>query len=1169
MRSSARQLKRTAHVSTALFVAPCPVGSASRADFPPRRPFDRRARSGAVHAPRRRPRSCMASDAAAAAATSAAEATAASQTQHSPVATRKAGGSGEAQPHSPDDTLYLIDAMGLLYRSYHALSQVTFSSIALADTRAVYGFTLGLCTLLTKYAHGARVAVVFEGRPEGPGPPQVDFRTAVFPEYKANRAPTPEGVRSAVPWVKKIVRALGCSVVEVGCFEADDVIGTLVHGWRQKARSRCVIVSSDKDFRQLLSAGVLPESSPSSPRTGVVEILRPVNRSKQGSSGYDVVDEAAFRGEFGGIAPRAYVDVLCLIGDHADNVPGVPGIGAKTAPKLIADYGGLESLLEAVAGASGAAISSVTKRQAKLLTDNAELARLSRSLVTIREDVDMQGFEWKHLDRSDVNVEEVTELCRQLEFQDRLYQKMLDVDLALRGPVVQNASQGLRKVSRVEDKGTLLPDEKGSPPKERRDGLPSAGSERDDRPGPVALDYHELAISDPESLERVAFATSSLQSDCLGLDETGRASNSLGIALVQSHGEEYADGVVAGIAVSAKPGVAWYFALGKEGQFPAELLCLLRDASVEKCGWSLKEAAKLLHSHGLAGPLIDLRIACDLLWSGQNITDAAFVSRQMGSGILNLPGLFAGDTKLLGISTTPAAALAAADVAGRLGSSMCKELASAGLTYLAYDVEFPLTPVLAEMEMNGVPFSSQGIAVIESRVDDEIAQLEEKLTSLLPQNFQTTQSNVDDGVLSNDPDVVESDNAQDAAIGVVAKQDVLTGKSKKHQPKKAKKFSLSSRDDVANLLFDTWAIPVKSKTPTGRPATNKKSLSDIAQNEDLPENQRLFASLMLKHREVSKLASTYTRSLAASIAADGRIRSTFMQEASASGRLSTSSPNLQAIPVRSNLGRCIRETVAARPGYSIISADYSQIELRILAALSGDSAMIAAFAANEDIHAAVASRIFGTDSPTPAQRSSAKAVSFGIPYGISAYGLAQQLSISVSDARALIKGFFAAYPGVKALTQHLVECARDIGYAATIDGRRLYLPLLTKGGAVERRAAERVAVNMPIQGTQADMIKAAMVAVWRRLKTIGGGDSVLVLQVHDELIVEAANDCIADVMRCVCEEMCQSLTLPGDIDVVVNAGVGRNWLEASSRSKRYESKGSGAEHELVAQNFVG
>lgn len=1113
----------------------------------------------------------MASDAAGVAAASAAAAAAASQLRHAPEATPETdadGGCGDAQPHAADDTLYLIDAMGLLYRSYHALSQVTFSSNALADTRAVYGFTLGLCTLLTNYAHGARVAVVFEGRPEGPGPPQVDFRTAVFPEYKANRAPTPDGVRSAVPWVKKIVRALGCCVVEVGCFEADDVIGTLVHHWRQRARSRCVIVSSDKDFRQLLSAGVVTESSSPSPRTGVVEILRPVNRSKQGSSGYDVVDEAAFRDEFGGIAPPAYVDVLCLIGDHADNVPGVPGIGAKTAPKLIADFGGLESLLEAVAAGRGGTTSSVTKRQARLLAENAELARLSRSLVTIREDVDMQDFEWKGLDRCEVNFEEVTKLCSLLEFQDRLCQKMLDVDSALRGSAMRKPISNVRKVSRSEGRGTLEFEGKSGPPKDHQNAVVSAGIERDDRCEPVTLDYHELALSDPRSVERVAFAISRLQSDCRAVDGTGRASNSLGIALVQSYAVESAVAVVAGVAVSAKPGVAWYFALGEKRQFPAELVSLLRDGSVEKCGWSLKEAVKLLQCHGLDGPLIDLRIACDLLWSGQNVTDASFVSRQLGPGILNLPSLLVGETKFLGIATTPVAALAAADVACRLGSRMRKELASAGLTYLAYDVEFPLTPVLAGMEMSGVPFSSRGIAVIESQVDNEIAELEGQLTSLLPPNLKTIASNLDDGFLSKNSDAFKFDHVRDTATGIEAKQELLTAeRSKKRKPKNAKKFSLSSRDDVANLLFDTWAIPVKSKTPTGRPTTNKKSLSEIAQNEDLPENQRLFASLMLRHREVSKLATTYTRSLAASIAPDGRIHSTFMQEGSASGRLSTSSPNLQAIPVRSNLGRCIRETVAARPGFSILSADYSQIELRILAALSGDPAMIAAFAANKDIHAAVASRIFGTDSPTPAQRSSAKAVSFGIPYGISAYGLAQQLSISLSDAKTLIKEFFAAYPGVEALTQHLVECARDIGYAATIDGRRLYLPLLTKGGAVERRAAERVAVNMPIQGTQADMIKAAMVAVWRRLKTIGGGDSVLVLQVHDELIVEAANDCLADVIKCVCEEMCHSLTLPGGVDVVVNAGVGRNWLEASSRSKRYEFGGPGAEHELAAQKF--
>lgn len=1078
-----------------------------------------------------------------------------------PVADGDGGNVASLRTHSADDTLYLIDAMGLLYRSYHALSQVTFSSHALADTRAVYGFTLGLCTLLANYARGARVAVVFEGRPEGPGPPQVDFRTAAFPEYKANRPATPDGVRSAVPWVKKIVRAVGCAVVEVGCFEADDVIGTLVNRWSQKPGSRCVVVSSDKDFRQLLSSGTLSETSSLNALTGVVEILRPVNRSKQGSSGYDFVDEAAFRDDFGGIPPRAYVDILCLIGDHADNVPGVPGIGAKTAPKLIAEYGGLEGLLDAVAEVSGkgAAIPSVTKRQVKLLVENAELARLSRSLVTIKEDVDMPEFEWKHLDRCAVNLEEVTELCRQLEFHERVYQKMIDVDVAL------PASAAL-KPDYAEGMVASLVGRNGTASEEDRNIASPLEYSGENPAGPLVCDYTQLALSDSDTFELVDDAISRLRSQCFdsACDESGNTPRSIGVALVQSQGTG-----VAGIAVSATPGIAWYFALENEGQFPMQLLNLLRDRSVEKRGWSMKEAAKLLHSDGLQGPYLDMRIACDLLYSGQNITDTAFVTRHLGLDIADLPGLFPGEAKNIGVCATPVSALAASDVAGRLGSSVHRELVSVGLSYLAYDVEFPLIPVLAEMEMIGVPFSSQGIAEIESQVDEEIAKLEEQLMSMVPSCVRTVSSDVHDDARGSASEIVESGTGQPAAGGVVSNEELLkSGVRKSKKPKKAKQFSLASRDDVAKLLFETWAIPVKSKTPRGRPTTNKKSLSTIAQNEDLPENQRLFASLMLRHREVSKLASTYTRSLAASIAADGRIHATFMQEASASGRLSTSSPNLQAIPVRSNLGRCLRETVVARPGYSILTADYSQIELRILAALSGDTAMIAAFAASEDIHTAVASRIFDTDSPTSAQRSRAKAVSFGIPYGISAYGLAQQLSISVSDARALIKEFFDAYPGVESLTQHLVECARDVGYAATIDGRRLYVPLLSRGGTLERRAAERVAVNMPIQGTQADMIKAAMVAVWRRLKTIGSGDSVLVLQVHDELVVEVANDCVADVLTCVCEEMCQSLSLPGGVDVVVNVGVGRNWSDASSVAKRYKAERPGLEKGLLSQHSV-
>lgn len=360
-------------------------------------------------------------------------------------------------------------------------------------------------------------------------------------------------------------------------------------------------------------------------------------------------------------------------------------------------------------------------------------------------------------------------------------------------------------------------------------------------------------------------------------------------------------------------------------------------------------------------------------------------------------------------------------------------------------------------------------------------------------------------------------------------------------------FRPTSRDDVARLLFETWKLPVKvKKSASGKYPANKKVLSLVAEDQRLPNETREFAKLMIQHREVSKILNTYTRSLINAIHPDGRIRTTFVQDASYSGRLSTSRPNMQSIPSRSPLGRKVRSTVVAADGFSILCADYSQIELRIIAALSGDVGLRAAFADGVDVHTRVAAAIFGVKAAavTKEQRSRAKAVSYGIPYGISAHGLGQSLGIAQRDARALIDGFHAQFPAVKRFTEELVERARTDGFAQTMFGRRLPLPLLLHGGPQERRAAGRVAVNMPIQGTQADMIKLAMARIAARLRA-AGARSRLILQVHDELVLEVWDGEREAVQALVEEEMENALPLPG-VAVVVDVGLGESWLSAAS-----------------------
>jgi DNA polymerase I len=369
-------------------------------------------------------------------------------------------------------------------------------------------------------------------------------------------------------------------------------------------------------------------------------------------------------------------------------------------------------------------------------------------------------------------------------------------------------------------------------------------------------------------------------------------------------------------------------------------------------------------------------------------------------------------------------------------------------------------------------------------------------------------------------------------------------------PEAAGTINLASRGDVANVLFEIWKIPVVSKTGGGKPSTGRSNLLRIAESNEVPSSRRSFVRLLLKFRELQKIENTYTTSLVKAVTMAGRIHSTISQDASASGRLSMSKPNLQSIPARSELGREIRGTVAAEDGFHIMCADYSQIELRILAALSGDETMIAAFQNGIDIHSFVASRIFSVadeSQVSASQRSSAKAVSYGIPYGISVYGLSRQLGSSLEQSKRLMEDFHRAFPRIEEITKSLILSARSKGFAETLCGRRLYLPLLRHGATIERRAAERLAINMPIQGTQADMIKLAMLGISSRLHALNA-KSRLILQVHDELVLEVADGEQSIVKQITIDEMSHALPLPHGVEAEVKCGIGRSWKEAAARS---------------------
>lgn len=955
------------------------------------------------------------------------------------------------------------------------------SSRGMFDTRAVYGFTMVLLSFLKTHCKGNPVAVVFEGERKAG---KKDFRTEVYPRYKEGRGSTPTGIIEAIPWVKRMCHALGLSVIEVDVFEADDTIASLVRKAR-RAGVKSVIVSIDKDFRQLLEADR-------------VEILRPGQRGS-----FELVSEQSFRTEFMGLHPRQYVDVLTLIGDTSDGLRGVPGIGKLTAPRLVVEYGSLESLLAAVRAyfeveepsgrcekKAASAIESlplITHRIARNLRDNEQHALLVKRLITVRETVPLGCVSWNTLKRKPVKREAASELVRKLEFTNR---NVLSRILRSADDVPEFSP---REESMVKNKVQDIPLDT----MEGREILnylhqnnvtsnPDHSEYEPITPLPSVWDFNDVQYSlDPSEEEIENFMS------CV--------SDAIAILPLISKQNRYEH--LHGIAICSSPGRSIYIDLSVREKLPSGVENVLNDHRVDKRGWFLKDLYKHIltnYAISIGGKTIDNRVASEVIHAGERITDSRLASLYLKEGALD-PWVSGRDHRI-SPSFQPEQSLALSDMAFRISDKLQKTLKDRELFYLTDSVEFPLVSVLGDMEIAGVPIDRKGLTALQCSLKEQLEDVEKQLKEIVPAR------NEDD-----------------------------------------KPFRPSSRDEVANILFEIWGIEMKlKKTGSGKLPVNQRVLSMIANNQELENEHRQFARLMLQHREVSKIISTYTKSLLSAVECDGRIRATFVQEAAASGRLSTVKPNLQSIPVRSPLGREVRGMVRPEKGFSILCADYSQIELRIMASLSGDKSLLAAFANGEDIHASVALKIFKVSSlaeVTDDQRRKAKEVNYGIPYGISPYGLGQQLNMPTREASALIYEYYEEFPLVKKLTEKLILEAKDNGYAKTILGRRLPLPLLLHGGPQEQRAASRIAVNMPIQGTQADMIKLAMIRISKRLRA-AGAKSRLIMQVHDELILEVIDSEEEAVTSLVKEEMTMAIPLPG-VEVVVNTGYGRSWLDAA------------------------
>ncbi len=866
-------------------------------------------------------------------------------------------------------------------------------------TGAVYGVANMLRKLLADYAPQL-IAVVFDAKGK-------TFRDEVYPEYKANRPPMPDELKAQIEPIHEIVRALGLPLLQIEGVEADDVIGTLA---KQAARAGIdtVISTGDKDLAQLVD--------------GNVTLVNTMTNT--------IYDRQAVIEKFG-VPPERITDFLALVGDSVDNIPGIPGVGPKTAAKWLQQYGTLENLIAHADDVAGKAGDSL----------RAGLAQLpkSRELTTIKCDVVMDEHP-EDLVRRAPDEDKLRDLYSRLEFKSWLG------ELVGRNCPPADASGGHVREPRYQ-------------------------SVWDD----VTLDgwIARLRAAPLFAFDTETTSLDALRAELVGVSFTDRAGEGAYVPLAHDY-----------------PGAPKQL---DRAVTLEKLRALLEDPDCKKVGHNLKYDITVLGNYDirLAGIAFDTMLESYVVDSTATRHDMdSLALKYLGYKTVKYEDVTGKGKSQINFSEVPidqAAAYAAedADVTLRLHEHLWPRLsASEALVKLFREIEMPLVPVLARIERNGVKI--------------DVAMLRQQSTELARRMLE-----------------IEAD-----AHG-------LGG-----QP-----FNMDSPKQIQEVLFRKLRLPVLKKTPTGQPSTAEDVLQELALDYPLPR-------LILEYRSLSKLKSTYTDKLPEMInSATGRVHTSYHQAVAATGRLSSSDPNLQNIPVRTPEGRRIRQAFVAEPGYRVISADYSQIELRIMAHMSGDEGLIRAFAQNEDIHRTTAAEVFGVSRElvSDEMRRHAKAINFGLIYGMSAFGLARQLRIDRAAAQRYIDLYFARYPGAKDFMDRIRVQARERGYVETLFGRRLYLPEINAANQSRRQAAERAAINGPMQGSAADLIKRAMLRVddWIERSHL---DVKMIMQVHDELVFEAAEDAVEtavdDIRRCMVEVA--QLAVP----LVVDIAVGLNWDEA-------------------------
>ena len=917
--------------------------------------------------------------------------------------------------------MFLLDAYALIYRAYYAFIKNPRINSKGLNTSAIMGFVNTLNEVMTK-ENPTHLGVAFD--PSGP-----TFRHIEFPEYKAQREACPEDIKTAVPIIKKILEAYRIPVLEVEGFEADDVIGTLA----TKAGMSGIetyMLTPDKDYGQLVG--------------NTVYMYRPRH-----NGGYEVMGTQEVIEKYGIDNTSQVIDLLGLMGDASDNIPGCPGVGEKTAVKLIKEFGSIESLLLNTDKLKGA--------QKKKVEDNAELIRMSKYLATIKTDVPIE-LDLDALQVKDANQQELEKLFEELEFKTF-------------------AKRIIKKDKQEQKKQNLQLDLFAEFPTEGKEEAEFSSFET------LKTTPHKYKLFEKED-EIKQLCDYFLTKEILSLDTETTSLSPIDAELV-------------GLSFSVKENEAFYVPVPADQDEARKIVDLLRpvyeNEKILKVGQNLKYDYEVLMKYDvrLAGKMFDTMLAHYVIQPELRHNMDYIAEIYLNYKTIHIDELIGPKGKnqknMRDLRPQDVYEYAAedADVTLKLKNKLEGELKKYGAEELFYNIEMPLMPVLAEMEMNGVTIDTQSLADTSDVLTKRMEEVEKEIYELA-----------------------------------------------------GAPFNIASPRQVGEVLFDKLQIVEKAKkTKTGQYVTNEEVLQSL-------KGKHKIVEAILEHRGLKKLLGTYIDALPKLInARTGHIHTSFNQATTATGRLSSSDPNLQNIPVRGEEGKEIRKAFIPEPGCLFFSADYSQIELRVMAHLSGDENMIEAFREGHDIHAATAAKIYKEEmeNVTRDQRTKAKRANFGIIYGITVFGLAERLEISRDEAKMLIEGYFETFPKVKEYMEKAKEQARNQGYVETQFHRRRYLADINSANATVRGFAERNAINAPIQGTAADIIKVAMIRIYNRFRA-EGIRSKMILQVHDELNFSVYPEEKEKVEQIVLEEMQNAF--PMQVPLVADCGWGNNWLEA-------------------------